>query len=160
MEKENSSSDRSVKIILGILFGIILASAVGLVLFIVFSGRKTKEDLVLTVTTLWWSGFSEEEPKPKVTEYENLKEGMALYDDTSEVNYTDENGNDVTELRPLFGVITLDEVKEDHVLLKITDSRFYSQWTLAESLEIKMGEAVELKAGMMDMELTLTIKLE
>lgn len=43
----------------------------------------------------------------------------------------------------LFGVITLDEVKEDHVLLKITDSRFYSQWTLAESLEIKMGEAVE-----------------
>ncbi len=72
MEKENSSSDRTVKVILGILFGIILASAVGLILFIVFSGGKTKDGKdghVLTVTRQSWSGFSEEQPEPIVTEY-------------------------------------------------------------------------------------------
>ncbi len=84
-----------------------------------------------------------------------------MYDDTHERVYTDENGNEVTELTPFFGVISLDEVKEDRILLKIRESRFFTDtWMLVESFEVKIGESVEIQTGMMDYSFAITFKYE
>lgn len=162
MEKENLSSGRGLKIILIVLFGIILAAAIGLVVFIVFFSGKSKDGLVLTVTQQTWSGFAEKQADPVVTEYKDLKEGLVLYDDTYISRSTDENGNEVTEMKTLFGVVKVDQVNEDSVLLKIQSTRFYLQPSMrqVESLEIKIGESATIVTGMMDLEIDLTFELK
>ena len=98
--------------------------------------------MTLTLTTQYWTGWSEEQPEATVQSFENVAEGTVIYDGGS-----------------FYGIVEVAEVTADGIRLSLHDSCFVEPndggginltAPSVESLTIQLGEEKELVSKSLD----------
>ena len=105
----------------------------------------------LTVTEAPWTGWTEEQPDPTVTVFEEFPEGTVLYD------------------REIGGKVSVEKLTEETIVLRFVDSCFVASngdgtisltATPLETVTIARGEEIEVVTATMDAGVFLTIRYE
>ena len=105
----------------------------------------------LTVTETPWTGWTEAQPDPTVTVFEEFSEGTVLYD------------------KAPWGKVSVEKLTDETIILRFVDSSFVGSnqdgtvnlmGTPLETVTIARGEEIEVVTATMDAGIFLTIRYE
>ena len=112
---------------------------------------RDRAEAKLTLTETQWPGWTEEQPDPTVTVFEEFSEGTVLYN------------------KAYFGKVSVEKLTEETVVLRFDDSCFVASngdgtinlsATPLDTVTIARGEEIEVVTATMDAGVFLTIRYE